>query len=97
MCTEATSIPRLELKAATLMALQANKIIKNYSNDDTAHVKSIEYFSDSMAVLGWIKSTEKRKEEYVNFRLIIVHLNTNRDQWFYGPTHASAADNTTRY
>jgi hypothetical protein len=60
-------------------------------------VKSIEYFSDSMAVLGWIMSTEKRKEDYVNSRLKKIHLNTNRDQWFYCPTHANPAENTTRY
>ena len=52
-----TTIPKLELEAAAMGAELASFV----GSEMTAHFDKIQFWTDSMVTLGWIKSTKQQK------------------------------------
>ena len=52
-----TTIPKLELGAAAMAA----ELVSFVQSEMTVHFDKIQFWTDSMATLGWIKSTKHQK------------------------------------
>ena len=84
--------PNLELLAATNWAKLAQfiKEEQNFSFD------AIVYWTDSTAVLSWVKSSERRHKILIANRISIVLSTLTVLQWRYVPTALNPADDGTR-
>ena len=85
------SILKLELEAATLGAELAGFCETEMKID----VKSKTFWTDSTAVLSWIKSKDRQKM-YIANRLNKIAENSNRDDWRQVPGKKNPADHGTR-
>ena len=86
------TIPRLELIAAVL-AVENDLMIKN----EMGLVFNATFFwSDSMVVLGQIKSEDGKFPTFVHRRVTDVRQASDPEQWRYVPTDMNPADITTR-
>ncbi|XP_075247147.1 uncharacterized protein LOC142340458 [Convolutriloba macropyga] len=85
------SIPKLELEAATLGAELAGFC----ETEMTIDVKSKKFWTDSTAVLSWIKSKDRQKM-YIANRLNKIAENSNKDDWQHVPGKMNPADHGTR-
>ena len=85
------SIPKLELEAATLGAELAGFCEIQMTID----VKSKKFWTDSTAVLSWIKSKDRQKM-YIANRLNKIAENLNKDDWRHVPGKMNPADHGTR-
>ena len=85
------SIPKLELEAATLGAELAGFC----ETEMTIDVKSKKFWTDSTAVLSWIKSKDRQKM-YIANRLNKIAENSNKDDWRHVPKKMNPADHGTR-
>ncbi|XP_075243714.1 uncharacterized protein LOC142337965 [Convolutriloba macropyga] len=90
--TKQLSIPKLELEAATLGA----ELEGFCETEMTIDVKSKKFWTDSTAVLSWIKSKNRHKM-YIANRLNKIAENSNKDNWRYVPGKMNPADHGTRY
>ncbi|XP_037929022.1 uncharacterized protein LOC119663485, partial [Teleopsis dalmanni] len=86
------SIPRLELLAAELGARLGNNIKRAID----LKVTSITYWSDSKAVLSWIKSDPRDYKQFVMFRIAEIQELSEAEQWRYIPTKLNVADLATK-
>ena len=89
--TKQLSIPKLELEAATLGA----ELEGFCETEMTIDVKSKKFWTDSTAVLSWIKSKNRHKM-YIANRLNKIAENSNKDNWRYVPGKMNPADHGTR-
>ncbi|XP_063918637.1 uncharacterized protein LOC135134000 [Zophobas morio] len=87
-----TTIPRLELCAAVLLAKLTVKII----NTLDICVGKIYLWSDSMITLSWIAAEPKRWEPFVAHRVAAIQEMTKREQWHYVNSQQNPADIITR-
>ena len=85
------SIPKLELEAATLGA----ELEGFCETEMTIDVKSKKFWTDSTAVLSWIKS-KNRQKMYIANRLNKIAENSNKDDWRHVPRKMNPADHGTR-
>jgi hypothetical protein len=87
-----TTIPRLELTAATVSA-RTDKMLKgelDLSIDRTV------FWTDSMAVLRYIRNTVSRFHTFVANRLAVIHDGSVPTQWRYINTKLNPADLASR-
>ena len=88
----ATSIPRLELCAATDAAKSAVNIVLELR---TA-VDQVFFYSDSNVTLGYISNKEARFSRYVTSRVESILHSSKSEQWHYINTSENPADIATK-
>ncbi|XP_034076932.1 uncharacterized protein LOC117549272 [Gymnodraco acuticeps] len=86
------SIPRLELCAAVLAVEMADMIVEEMD----LKFDSIEYYTDSKVVLGYIHNQSRRFYVYVNNRVQQIRQSSAPEQWQYVSTDHNPADHGTR-
>lgn len=89
---EEISVPRLELKAATLLAELTSEVIESMHKPP----QKINLWSDSKAVLAWIKGDINRWKMYVSNRIKVILKHTKAENWLYVPTKENPADIASR-
>ncbi|KAK9702228.1 Pao retrotransposon peptidase [Popillia japonica] len=82
------TIPRLELCGALLLCRLAQSIL-NSANINFNHVY---YWTDSVVVMGWIKSTSKQWKTYVSSRVSEIHELSEIAQWHHVRSEDNPAD-----
>ena len=87
-----TTIPRLELSAATL-SVKLDVIIRREL--DCQIDKSV-FWTDSTIVLGYIKNVEKRFRTFVANRITLIHSESTLSQWQHIDTGLNPADDVSR-
>ncbi|XP_048753936.2 uncharacterized protein LOC125665332 [Ostrea edulis] len=87
-----TTIPRLELTAATV-AVRTNKMLLRELD---IHVDCVMYSTDSMAVLRYIQNSTARFHTFVANRLAVIHEGSQPTDWRYINTKLNPADNASR-
>jgi hypothetical protein len=87
------SIPRLELQAAVLACRLSNTLKSELS----LNLDRIVFWSDSLTVLGWLRSTQRRYSTFVSHRVgeILDHSNVN--DWCWVPSKENVADDATKW
>ena len=80
------SIARLELEAAKMGALLL-KVVRS-----VLQIEKIFMWSDSMNVLGWLRTPSKSLKMYVCRRVESILSNTNKEDWHYINTKENPAD-----
>lgn len=80
-----TTIPRLELLAAVLLAQLMNKIESTLNSN----ISRRSYFTDSQIVLCWVKAHPNRWVTFVSNRVATIQELSNQESWF----HVRSADN----
>lgn len=86
------TIPRLELTAATV-AVKTNKMILD---ELEIPIRQSYYWTDSMAVLRYIRNTTSRFHTFVANRLALIHEGSNTSDWYYISTKLNPADIASR-
>ncbi|XP_061191724.1 uncharacterized protein LOC133199952 [Saccostrea echinata] len=87
-----TSIPRLEMTAATV-AVRTNKMLKvelDIPIDETV------FWTDSMAELRYIRNKTSRFHTFVANRLAVIHEGSTPQEWRYINTKLNPADHASR-
>ncbi|XP_062566787.1 uncharacterized protein LOC134229094 [Saccostrea cucullata] len=87
-----TSIPRLELTAATV-AVRTNRMLLRELN---IPVHRITYWTDSMAVLRYIQNSTARFYTFVANRLAVIHEGSQPTDWRYINTRLNPVDHASR-
>ena len=85
---KATTIPRLELTAATV----AVKLTQQVKNELEIDLDSITYHTDSTTVLHYIKNEHKRFPIFVANRVKTIRDFSSKEQWKYVHTKNNPAD-----
>ena len=88
-----TTIPRLELIAALLLARLMSTVKKFLHN---WYFHKTTYHTDSMNVLYWIKGQHKDWSRYVKRRLIEISSLSESKDWYHCPGESNPADLSTR-
>ena len=83
-----TTIPRLELTAATVTVKQDIQIREELNLE----IESVLFWTDSTCVLQYINNEACRFKTFVMNRLAIIHENSNPSQWRYVNSKANPAD-----
>ncbi|XP_051160117.1 uncharacterized protein LOC127280858 [Leptopilina boulardi] len=86
-----TTIPRLELLAASITARLADSVIKSF----TREVESVTYWSDSTTVLTWLKR-EENWGVFVHNRVQEIKSLSELRNWKYVPGNSNPADLPSR-
>ena len=86
------TIPRLELAAATL-AVKLDSVLKREL--DMKLGESV-FWTDSTAVLRYIRNESRRYHTYVGNRIAVIHDGSSPSQWRYVDTSSNAADDASR-
>ncbi|CAI6371089.1 unnamed protein product [Macrosiphum euphorbiae] len=89
---KSTTIPRLELSGALLLAQLAAKVADSWS----IKCEAIHLWTDSMIVLGWLNSHSSRLKTFVANRVSQTLELTRAKQWHYIPTNENPADVLSR-
>lgn len=88
------SMPRLELTAALLGA----RLAKSIQGELTYSISKIVFWSDSMTVLSWVRSSSRNiKGQFVAFRVSEIQDITDINNWRHVPTKMNVADDATRW
>ena len=86
-----TSIPKLELEAATMGAELASFVV----TEMTLNFSSVHFWTDSTATLGWINS-DKRQKVFVANRVNKILEHSKAEEWKHIPGKLNPADHGTR-
>ena len=86
------SIPRLELTAATT-AVKLDKMLKN---ELSIPLDRSVFWTDSTAVLQYLRNDDKRFQTFVANRISLIHDNTTVDQWRHIEGVKNPADYASR-
>ena len=86
-----TSIPKLELEAATMGAELAIFVVLEM----TLNFSSVHFWTDSTATLGWIKS-DKGQEVFVDNRDNKILEHSKAQEWKHIPGKFNPADHGTK-
>ena len=62
----------------------------------TAHFDKIQFWTDSMATLGWIKSKKHQSFLFVANRTAKILTNSKSEKWNFVPGKVNPADHRTR-
>ena len=89
---KSTSIPRLELCAATLVVQAGARILKEID----MKVDEVTYYTDSRVVLGYLQNDSRRFYVYVANRVQLIRRLSSPSQWRYIDTTQNPADLATR-
>ena len=87
-----TTIPRLELAAATV-SIRLNKMLKK---ELEMPIDTISFWTDSMTVIRYIENESKRFHTYVANRVSIIREDSSPLQWRYIDTKSNPADDASR-
>jgi hypothetical protein len=87
-----TTIPRLELAAATV-SVRVDRMLREELDFP---LDASWFWTDSTAVLKCIGNTETRFRTYVANRLAIIHDGSNASQWKHIPSRQNPADDVSR-
>ncbi|XP_014670064.1 PREDICTED: uncharacterized protein LOC106811056 [Priapulus caudatus] len=87
-----TTIPRLELSAATV-AVQLDVTLRD---ELELTIDGSTFWTDSTTVLKYINNEESRFKTFVANRLSLIHEKTQPDQWRYVPGVLNPGDDASR-
>ena len=87
-----SSIPRLELAAATLAVQMSTQILSELD----LPVDDVHFWTDSVSTLRYIQNETFRFKTFVANRLSIIHDGSKPDQWRYIPSALNPADGLSR-
>ena len=87
-----TTIPRLELTAATVAVKQHRQI----SQELDLKVDSVKFWTDSTCVLQYINNESNRFKTFVANRIAIIHELSSPSCWRYVDSEANPADHASR-
>lgn len=87
------SVPRLELQAA-ILAVRVHHCLRDCIG---VNVTKTVMWTDSTTVLRWIRSTQRRYQQFVAHRIGEILEETNADWWRWVPTRENVADDGTRF
>ena len=87
-----TTIPRLELPAATVAVKQDRQIREELD----VNIDSVTFWTDSTCVLQYINNEAGRFKTFVANRIAIIHANSNPSCWRYVDSKANPADFASR-
>ncbi|GFT26577.1 integrase catalytic domain-containing protein [Trichonephila clavipes] len=90
--TKPTTIPRLELCAAVLLA----KLVHRVKQALKLNVTNTFLWSDSMIVLSWIRKESYQLKTFVANRIATIQEMTSSEQWRYVATEDNPADFVSR-
>ncbi|GFT83134.1 uncharacterized protein TNCV_629571 [Trichonephila clavipes] len=90
--TKQTTIPRLELSAAVLLA----KLVHRVKQALKLNVTNTFLWSDSMIVLSWIRKESYQLKTFVANRIATIQEMTSSEQWRYVATEDNPADFVSR-
>ncbi|GFV72620.1 integrase catalytic domain-containing protein [Trichonephila clavipes] len=90
--TKQTTIPRLELWAAVLLA----KLVHRVKQALKLNVTNTFLWSDSMIVLSWIRKESYQLKTFVANRIATIQEMTSSEQWRYVATEDNPADFVSR-
>ncbi|GFU77525.1 integrase catalytic domain-containing protein [Trichonephila clavipes] len=90
--TKQTTIPRLELCAAVLLA----KLVHRVKQALKLNVTNTFFWSDSMIVLSWIRKESYQLKTFVANRIATIQEMTSSEQWRYVATEDNPADFVSR-
>ncbi|GFW09786.1 integrase catalytic domain-containing protein [Trichonephila clavipes] len=90
--TKQTTIPRLELCAAVLLA----KLVHRVKQALKLNVINTFLWSDSMIVLSWIRKESYQLKTFVANRIATIQEMTSSEQWRYVATEDNPADFVSR-
>ena len=86
------TIPRLELSAAAV-AVRLDRMIRSELD---VHVSNSFFWTDSTAVLRYVKNENKRFQTFVANKVAVIHAGSTPKQWFYIDTLQNPADDASR-
>ncbi|XP_075150827.1 uncharacterized protein LOC142224934 [Haematobia irritans] len=87
------TIPKLELQAAVMGVRLKNKIIAAH----TIMIRKVVFWSDSSAVIMWIKSDHRQYKQFVANRVSEILDSSNVEQWRWISGKDNPADEATRF
>ncbi|XP_055623198.1 uncharacterized protein LOC129766644 [Toxorhynchites rutilus septentrionalis] len=89
---ENTTIPRMELRAASLLVHLMEKV------KATVHVKIdwVYYWTDSTVTLDWIASPTKRRPQFITNRVNEINARTSIKDWYHVSSGENPADPISR-
>ncbi|XP_062703529.1 uncharacterized protein LOC134285982 [Aedes albopictus] len=87
------SIPRKELEAAVLGA----RLLKAICESHSITIKRRFLWTDSNAVVSWVKSDTRRYKPFVAHRIGEILTITQPEDWRWVPTKSNAADDVTKW
>ncbi|GFU69754.1 integrase catalytic domain-containing protein [Trichonephila clavipes] len=90
--TKQTTIPRLELCAAVLLA----KLVHRVKQALKLNVTNTFLWSDSVIVLSWIRKESYQLKAFVANRIATIQEMTSSEQWRYVATEDNPADFVSR-
>ncbi|XP_070406798.1 uncharacterized protein [Nothobranchius furzeri] len=90
--TKVTTIPRLELTAATVSVTVSKMLKEELLYDDVEEF----FWTDSKVTLGYINNEAGRFHTFVANRVQKIRSHTSPQQWFHVPTDENPADMASR-
>ncbi|GFV87242.1 integrase catalytic domain-containing protein [Trichonephila clavipes] len=90
--TKQTTIPRLELCAAVLLA----KLVYRVKQALKLNVTNTFLWSDSMIILSWIRKESYKLKTFLSNRIATIQEMTSSEQWRYVSTEDNPADFVSR-
>ena len=87
-----TTMPRLELTAATVASKMAKQVRRELEIDNL----EVFCWTDSQIVLGYITNEARRFKIFVANRVQVIHENSNKDHWRYVPSELNPGDAASR-
>lgn len=87
-----STIPRLELNGALLLAELAQRVAESWQ----INIHQFKLWTDSTIVLGWLNSQSSRLKTYVANRIAQIMDVTEISQWNHIGTHENPADIPSR-
>ncbi|XP_067634925.1 uncharacterized protein [Eurosta solidaginis] len=90
------TIPRLELRAATLLGELMQRVMTIGETHHKIKIHSAYCWSDSMVVLCWLKRDSASLKQFVANRVLQIKRNTTTCKWRYVTTDANPADPISR-
>ncbi|XP_063955361.1 uncharacterized protein LOC135154088 [Lytechinus pictus] len=86
------TLPRLELQAAVM----ATRLYTAIKEELTLELDSAVFMTDSMIVLGWIRSKARAYKPFVSARVGEIQTNSNPSWWRHVPGDQNPADDISR-
>ena len=89
---KSTTIPRLELCAALMLA----RMVKKVMNSLTINIADIFMWTDSSIVIAWLNSSSRMLKTFVANRVAEIQTITSTDHWRHVSSKENPADLLTR-
>ena len=86
------TLPRMELQAAVL----ATRLYASVKEERNMQFNSVAFFTDSMTVLGWIRSQARNFKPFVSARASEIQTNSDPSWWRHVSGDINPADDISR-